>query len=81
MDADTMKPKHPHLLTLWALGLVMPASADVIYSNLQNINPHFPPSGPATGFSIGPHLKSKFLAVHGGRRRRGILLRLQVAAE
>jgi hypothetical protein len=32
-----MKPKHRHLLTLWALGLVMPASADVIYSNLQNI--------------------------------------------
>jgi len=31
-------------------------------------NPFFPPSGPATGFSIGPHLKSKFLAV--GRRQR-----------
>ena len=32
-----MKPKHPHLLTFGALALVMPASADVIYSNLQDI--------------------------------------------
>ena len=32
-----MKPKHPHLLTFGALALVMPATADVIYSNLQDI--------------------------------------------
>jgi autotransporter-associated beta strand protein len=32
-----MKPKHPHLLTIGALALVMPATADVIYSNLQDI--------------------------------------------
>ena len=32
-----MKPKHLHLLTSGALSVVMPASADVIYSDLQNI--------------------------------------------
>ena len=32
-----MKARHRHLLTFGTLGLVMPASADVIYSNLQNI--------------------------------------------
>ena len=32
-----MKPKHLHLLTFGALALVMPATADVIYSNLQDI--------------------------------------------
>lgn len=32
-----MKPKHSHILAFGALSLVMPASADVIYSNLQNI--------------------------------------------
>jgi len=32
-----MNPKHLHFPTWVALGLVMPASADVIYSNLQNI--------------------------------------------
>ena len=32
-----MKLKKPHLLTFGALALVMPASADVIYSNLQDI--------------------------------------------
>ena len=32
-----MKAQHPHLLTFGTLGLVMPAAADVIYSNLQDI--------------------------------------------
>jgi autotransporter-associated beta strand protein len=32
-----MKAKHLHVITFGALGLVMPATADVIYSNLQDI--------------------------------------------
>jgi hypothetical protein len=32
-----MKSKHLHVLTCGTLALVMPASADVIYSNLQDI--------------------------------------------
>ncbi|MCX6878377.1 MAG: hypothetical protein NTW21_31880 [Verrucomicrobia bacterium] len=32
-----MKPQHLHFPACIALGLVMPASADVIYSNLQDI--------------------------------------------
>jgi len=33
-----MKAKHLHVITFGALGLVMPASADVIYSNYQNLS-------------------------------------------
>jgi fibronectin-binding autotransporter adhesin len=33
-----MKAKHLHIVTFGALGLVMPAAADVIYSNYQNLN-------------------------------------------
>ena len=35
-----------------------------------DITPFSPPSGPATGFSNGPHPKSKFLAFIPLRRRR-----------
>ena len=37
MKLDTMKAKHLHVLTFGTLGLVVPAAADVIYSNLQSI--------------------------------------------
>jgi autotransporter-associated beta strand protein len=33
-----MKAKHLHLIPIGALALVMPAAADVIYSNLQNLS-------------------------------------------
>ena len=38
MKHEIMKPKYQHFPAWVALGLVMPASADVIYSNLQNID-------------------------------------------